>query len=210
MVPWLSRHREGGLMTLARGYEIGLKVMIAMLLPIGTAYLVIAAPLIHTLYGPEYADSVTSLRWLAGMTVLFGVNTFIGILAITRDHPGDFVRPAVIVIVQNLIFNLILIPRYGASGAAFNAVLSGAILALWTGRRAGRRIGHISLTRVLAAPLLASGAMAGTILLTGADIAVTPLVAGALVYVATFALIERLAFPADFRFYARAAGRRQP
>jgi O-antigen/teichoic acid export membrane protein len=205
MVPWLARHREGsGSMTLARGYELGLKALTAMLLPIGTAYLVLAGPLINTLYGPSYADAAAPLRWLGGMTVLYGINSFVAVLVVQRKHPGDFARPVAFVIAQNLIFNLILIPRYGATGAAFNAVFSGLLLAIWTSRRAVRRIGHVNFFRVFAAPLLASAAMAGAIHLAGASLGVLPIAAGAVAYGTTFILVERFVFPRDFEFYLSA------
>ena len=210
MVPWLARHREGsGAITLSRGYELGLKALTAMLLPIGTAYLVLAGPLIDTLYGPAYADAVAPLRWLGGMTVLYGVNSFVAVLVVQRKHPGDFARPVAFVIVQNLIFNLILIPRYGATAAAFNAVFSGALLAIWTSRRAVRRIGHVNFIRVFAAPLSASVAMGGAILLVGVSLSVLPILAGAFAYAATFLAIERFVFPHDFEFYRSALQIRQ-
>ena len=88
------------------------------------------------LYGGGYADAVTPLRLLAGMTVLFGINTFLAILMIARDEPGEFARAAAVVIVQNVAFNFILIPPLGAEGAALNAIVSGTLLAGWTLHRA--------------------------------------------------------------------------
>jgi O-antigen/teichoic acid export membrane protein len=205
MVPWLARHNEGsGATSLSRGYELGLKVLSAMLMPIGAAYIVFATPLIHTLYGSSYDAAIAPLRWLGAMTVLYGINNFVAVLAIQREHPADFALPTAFIFVQNLIFNLILIPHYHATGAAFNAVLSGVLLAIWTSIRAQRRIGRVNFVRALATPVLGSAAMAGVVFLLGPTLTPLPIIAGGLTYAVVFVVLERVVFPADFRFYVNA------
>lgn len=202
IMPWLSRHGAGTSVSLSRGYELGLKALVAMLLPIGAFFAVYAEPLIELLYGRGYGDAVMPLRLLAGMTVLFGINTFLAILMISRDEPGEFARAAAVVIVQNVIFNFILIPPLGADGAALNAVISGVLLAGWTLRRARQLFGAIGLTRVVAAPLLASGALIGFALATGTALTVVDVAAAGAVYLVALLVLERVIFPGDFRFYA--------
>jgi O-antigen/teichoic acid export membrane protein len=208
IMPWLSRHSPETSISLSRGYELGLKALVAMLLPIGTFFAVYAEPLISLLYGPGYAGAVMPLRLLAGMTVLFGINTFLAVLMISRDEPGEFARASAVVIVQNVIFNFILIPPLGAEGAALNAVISGILLAGWTLHRARQLFGSIGITRVVCAPLVASGAMIGFALATGTALTVYDVVAAGLVYAATLLVVERLLFPGDFRVYARLRPRR--
>jgi peptidoglycan biosynthesis protein MviN/MurJ (putative lipid II flippase) len=136
------------------------------------------------------------------MTVLFGINTFLAILMISRDQPGEFARAAAVVIGQNVIFNFILIPPLGAEGAALNALISGVLLAGWTLLRARRLFGAIGITRVVAAPLLASGAMITLALSTGAALTVYDVVAAGAVYAGALLVVERLIFPGDFAVYA--------
>jgi O-antigen/teichoic acid export membrane protein len=203
IMPWFSRHDPGQTtVSLGRGYELGLKTMIAILLPIGAFYALYASPLIDVLYGDEFKDAVVPLQFLAGMTVLFGLNTFVSIVLIARDRPGEFTRPAAIVLVQNLIFNLILIPKYGASGAAFNAVLSGIFLAALTVFRTGSSFGDVSIVRALASPAVAGVAMAGVALATSALPWLISGVLALIAYALAFLAIEKLAFPGDFRFYS--------
>ena len=203
ILPWFATHREGSPVTLSRGYELGLKAMITILLPIGVVYAVFAPQLIDLLYGSAYDASVGPLRLLGGMTILFGINTFVSIVLIARDSPGEFTRPAIIVFVQNIVFNLILIPRYGASGAAFNAVLSGTLLALLTVMRVGRRMGHVSFAGALVSPAIAGAAMAGVGLgLIGLGVFwVAALGVSCAVFAAAFLLVERVFFPEDFDLY---------
>ena len=204
ILPWFATHREGSPVSLSRGYELGLKAMITILLPIGVTYAVFATQLIELLYGNAYDAAVGPLRLLGGMTILFGINTFVSIVLIARDRPGEFTRPAVIVFIQNVVFNLILIPRYGASGAAFNAVLSGTLLALLTVMRVGRKMGHVSFSAALISPAVAGAAMAGVglgLLALGVPW-VLALAASTAVFAAAFLLVERIFFPKDFALYS--------
>ncbi|HYU61731.1 MAG TPA: flippase [Solirubrobacterales bacterium] len=208
-LPWFSRYRSGGTVSLARGYELGLKALVAMLVPVAVVFGVLAAPLIELLYGTGYSGSVLPLQLLAAMTVLYGFNNLIATLMISRNRPGAFAVPAAIVIVQNVIFNFILIPPFGATGAATNAVISGLLLGALTFRNATRLAGRISLVRALTAPLLAAAALAGVLVLTGEQLSVSALVAGGLAYAAVFLGVERLAFAGDFRLYLDLVKRRR-
>ena len=204
ILPWLSRQGEGGERTLARGFELGLKALTAVLLPIAVVYAVAAEPLIETLYGSEFSDAIEPLRWLAAMTVLYGINTYAATVLIARDKPLAFARSAGLVIVQNVAFNLVLIPTYGATGAAFNAVLSGLILAAMSLHAANRVAGPASFVRALAAPLTAAAAMTLTMLAFGGDYLIAAPVGG-IVFIAVLLGLERLAAPRDFEMYRQMA-----
>jgi O-antigen/teichoic acid export membrane protein len=202
IMPWLSRHGTEASVSLARGYELGLKALVAMLLPIAAFFAVYAESLIELLYGRGYGEAVIPLRLLAGMTVLFGINSFIAILMISRDEPGEFARAAGVVTVQNVIFNFILIPPLGAEGAALNAIMSGALLAGWTLHRARRLFGAIAIMRVITAPALASAALIAFALATESALTLVDVLAVAVVYTVALLVVERVIFPGDFRFYA--------
>lgn len=203
IMPWLSRHGAEASTSLSRGYELGLKALVAMLLPIGAFFAVYAEPLIELLYGRGFSGAVMPLRLLAGMTVLFGINTFLAVLMISRDEPGEFARASAVVIVQNVTFNFILIPPLGAEGAALNAIISGVLLAGWTLHRARRLFGAISIARVISAPALASAALIALALASGTALTVVDMIAVAAVYLLVLLVVERVIFPGDFRFYAR-------
>jgi len=201
MLPWFSRQVRDAPVPLWRSYELGLKAITLVLLPIAIIYTAYAGPLIDLIYGQQYDDAVVPLQILGPMTVLYGMNVYAVIVLISRDRPGEFSRPAAVILLQNVVFNLILIPRYGAEGAAFNAVLSGVLLAgaaFWV---VGKVMGPYSLTQALVPPIAAGAVMAGVILLGGFTIPAA--VAGLAAYAACFALIERVVFVEDFDLYAR-------
>jgi O-antigen/teichoic acid export membrane protein len=195
MLPWMAR-QEGGA-GLARGYELGLKAMSAVLLPIGLGFVLLAPQLIDLLYGAAYGPAVTPLRLLGAMTVLYGINSFAATLLIARDRPGDFTRIVGLVAAQNIAFNFILIPPYGADGAALNAALSGLLLAGLSIWKVTSTTGAISLVRAFAGPVAGGVAMTAVILLTD-----LPLVPAALAGVAAFLVVllafERVVFHDDF------------
>ena len=209
VLPWFSRHVPGGWISLGRGYALGLKAMVAMLVPIAVVFGVLAEPIIELLYGDEFEGAILPLRLLAVMTALYGFNTYISVLMIARDQPGAFTRPAAIVLAQNVVFNFILIPPYGATGAAINAVISGILLAVLCTRAATRLTGTISMVRALLSSTLAAAAMAGVLLLGGATLFIPLLIAAGLVYVAVFLAVERAAYRDDFQLYVDLVKRRR-
>lgn len=205
--PWFARTRSGGPVALERGLGLALKALLAVLLPIGVLYSLFAPELIDTLYGPEFEGAVTPLRFLGAMTVLFGVNTLISIILIARERPGLFAWPAAFVVAQNLAFNLYLIPRYGADGAAATAVISGVLLMLLTSPRTGRLLGTTSWASVVIAPAFSVAAMVGVFFATSG----LPWVGSAVLTVATFPavflLAERVFYRDDYEFYRVLSGR---
>jgi O-antigen/teichoic acid export membrane protein len=209
VLPWFSRHGDGWKVPLARGYELGLKGMVAMLVPIAVFFGVLAEPIIELLYGDAYDGAIVPLQLLALMTVLYGINTYVSVLMIARDRPSAFIRPATVVLVQNVIFNFILIPPLGATGAAINAVVSGVLLAVLCLRASTAIVGRISLVGALAPSAIAGAAMAGVLVATGSTLFIPFLIASAVVYAGVFLAIERLFFPDDYSLYVDLIKRRR-
>ena len=67
---WFSREAE-----IARGFEMAIKTVLTLVLPIGLGLALFAEPLIEALYGADYGGAVTPLRLLGAVAVLWGVNT---------------------------------------------------------------------------------------------------------------------------------------
>jgi len=193
--PWLSRQTETA--DVARGYELGVKAVTTVLMPIGLGFVLLASPLIDLLYGAEYEDAVTPLRLLGVMTVLYGANSLASTVLISRDRPQDFTRIAAWVSVFNIGLNVLLIPSYGADAAAFVAALSAALLAGLSMLVVGRQFGHIRLVRAFGAPVAGALAMTALVLPTGLPL-IPAAVVGAIGYAAGALAFERLAFPEDF------------
>jgi O-antigen/teichoic acid export membrane protein len=204
--PWFSRAGDGPI-SVARGFSLALKAVLVILIPIGAAYTVFASDLILLLYGPGYEGAITPLRYLGAMAVLFGINGVVSVVLIAGGRPRDFLRPAVIVVIQNLIFNLATIPKYGAEAAAANAVISGALLAVLAIRRTIAPMDTIDWLSVFAAPLSGLvGFVAVGVGLSAIIPWVPALLAAGLAYAAVYLVVERLAYPGDFRFVVAVVG----
>jgi len=206
MLPWLVRHGEEVQISLTRGYEIGLKVLTAILLPIGIVYLLGASALIELLYGDVYETAASSLRILAPLTLFLGIIYFLSVVAISRDRPTDFLWPAAAVLLVSAVLNLLLIPPLGPDGAALSIAVSALLLAVTTMIRFMGFIGRISPLRAFGSPTVAGIAMAAILLLAGETSVLSVLAAGA-AYAAGFIGFECFAFRDDLVFYLRALGR---
>ncbi len=146
--------------TLSRGLELGLKVLAALLLPVAVAFVVFAEQLIDLLYGAAFRDSVVPLQLLALTCTLYGVQALLSTAFIARDSPWAFARLVGAAVALNVVANLLLIPRYGAGGAAGAALASSLLLTILGLGLVRRRIGHVRPLRAFGGPLLAALAMA--------------------------------------------------
>lgn len=206
MLPWLSRQTQDA--DVVRGSELSLKAITAVLMPIGLVFTLLAAPLIELLYGPQFVDAVTPTRLLGAMTVLFGINHLASTVLISRDRPRDFTRIAALVAAENVILNVVLIPKYGADAAAFNAALSGALLGVMSVAIIGRRFGRISLLRSFGGPVAGGLAMAAVVLAVGLP-AIPAAALGLAAYLLGLLGFERFLFPNDYATLRSVVRRRE-
>jgi O-antigen/teichoic acid export membrane protein len=202
MLPWLARAQllAAGESGLVRGYELGLKAMNVVLLPIGLAFLLFARPLIDLLYGSAFNGSVLPLQLLGLTSALYGIQNFAITTFIARDSPGTFARIVGGVVIVNLAGNLFAIPRWGADGAAGTALASGAVLAGVSLVLARRRIGHVRHVRVFLGPVAGALAMILCVWLLGDSLVLSLPLAG-LAYVVTLVAVELIAWREDLDVY---------
>ena len=197
MMPWLSRTATGGLV---RGYELGLKAMNAVLLPISLVFVLFAEGIVDLLYGDAFAPAVLPLQLLGLTSALYGMQSFASTTLIARDSPGTFGKLVGVVVVLNLGANLIVIPKYGADGAAAVSLASGLLLGASSLLLAGRKVGRVRFWRSFAGPVLASGAMTLSALALPSPL--VPAAALALiVYAVVLLALERLLFDDDLRVF---------
>jgi O-antigen/teichoic acid export membrane protein len=196
-LPWVAHRGPEEGERLGQGYELVLKALSAVLVPIGVVFVVLAEPLIELLYGEAYEPAVEPLRWLGVTTVFYGLNMLASTLLVARDRPLDFARICAVVVVLNISLNLILIPPLGATGAALAAAISSVALALMGAYRIAGLTGRLRVRRSFAGPVAAGAAMAATML--GAPLPPVPEAAlGSAVYLLVLYLVEHRLFPDDF------------
>lgn len=209
ITPWIARAGAATGGDVARGYELALKAVTAVLLPAVVTFAVLADPIVRLLYGDGYQQAVVPLQLLSAMTLLYGINYLTSTFFVGRDRPGAFGRLLVVVVLQNVVFNVALIPAYGAAGAAFNAAFSGILLAVLGFWKATHVLGPLRKKRSFVSPLLAGTAMAGGMLATSAT-PVVSLIVGAVVYPVVLAAAEMLLFPRDLDLWRWLTARGRP
>jgi O-antigen/teichoic acid export membrane protein len=202
---WFSRQNGDGPVPIHRGFDMASKTVFGLMLPIGLGLALYAQPLIETLYGTDFEGAVTPLRILGALCALWGLNTTMVTVLVTRNRPEVYYRPALIALVPNLALSVILIPAYGAKGAAIAAVAAAALLDLLVVPRTARLLGSKSYARGLAAPLGAGAVMALCAIALGGLPWVASAIVAVIAYAVAFLLIERVFSPGDFAFYASVA-----
>jgi O-antigen/teichoic acid export membrane protein len=205
-LPWVAHRGADEHERLARGYELALKGLSGVLIPIGVAFVVLAEPLIDLLYGDQYEAAVGSLQWLGVTTVFYGFNLLASTVLVGRDRPLDFARICAVVVVLNIGLNLALIPPLGATGAALAAAVSSLALALLGARRIASLTGRLRVLRAFAGPVGAGAAMAAVMLVVPLPFVLDAIV-GACVYLAVLYLLERRLFPGDLALARRLLAR---
>jgi len=195
MLPWIARqHRNTDV---APGYELGLKAITSVLMPIALVFALLPGSVIDLLYGAGYTDAELPLQLLSVMIVAYGISSVAATVMIARDRPQKLTRILLIVVVENIGLNLLLIPRYGADAAAFNAALSGLLLAVLTLWVVTRHVGAISVARAFIAPVAGGLCMAAAVMLT--NLPLVPAAAlGVLAYGVALLIVEKMLFPEDF------------
>jgi O-antigen/teichoic acid export membrane protein len=195
--PWFSRKHFEGSTEVARGYEISLAVLVSILTPIGLACILVAGPIVHTLYGTRYDASITPLRLLGTVVIAYGINTLTSSMLAANDRPRLMHRILLITLVQNIVMNVLLIPPYGATGAALSAAVSGVLLGALSIRQATKSLGRIRVIRIFVGPVAGAAAMTIAVILVWGSL-IGSLAFGGAAYVTALFLVQRTFFPDDF------------
>ncbi len=205
-LPTLSRLRRHTTPPIAQAYESALKVIVVMLLPMGTGLLLFANTLIDVLYGHPYAEAASALRLLGGAAALYGVTYLSTYLLVGQDRQRIVPWVTGGLALGNIALNLVLIPAFGFDGAAAATSITEAAGALLMTTFALRATGRISLRRIAVGPVVASAAMGAAAAALG--VGVLGIAAAAVAYPVVLLLVERRLFPADLKLIADSLRRR--
>ena len=94
----------------------------------------LAAPLVSSVLGTQFADSVPALRMLSPLLVLRSVNCFAADSLTGAGHQATRTGLQVFVAALNIGLNLVVLPRYSWRGAVYTSLACDGALALllWT------------------------------------------------------------------------------
>lgn len=180
LFPLMSRQAENDKVQLKQTYRFGIKLMVAIALPLAVGFTALANILTLILAGASYlpngAIALTIMIWSIPIGWMNSLTQYALIaLGLQRYITWAFF----IAVTFNIVTNLIFIPIYGFSAAAVTTILSEAALlipfAVLMHRGLGERINWLSL---IWRPILATGGMiAITVLLIPINLVLALIVA---------------------------------
>jgi O-antigen/teichoic acid export membrane protein len=195
LFPTFSRLRRDSEPPVGSIYAVALKAVLALMTPIGLVFLVYSGPILRLLYGHDYGAAATAMAWLGGAAALYGVSFISSSLVVAQGAARQVAWATGIIMVENVVLNVIVIPHYSLNGAAAVTTITEITQAIVLGTLALRFTGAVPVARILAAPLAGAAAMAAI------GLAAPRTVPLAIVALAAYALAalaaERALFPAD-------------
>jgi O-antigen/teichoic acid export membrane protein len=180
-------------------FQRSIKLSLALLAPVGVAFLALGGPICELIYGSSFVSAGVPLSILGPCVVLIGVVTLATSLMVSRENPKRIVRLTALMAGANIALNVALIPHYGDAGSAVAMLITEAIFVVFVTRMASRAAGGFRWSPTAAGALAgATGMLVVALLLHGSLWAAVSV--GLVVYVVLLASVERLVSPADTRF----------
>jgi len=194
---------------LRSAYQRAVKLSLVLLTPIAVAFVTLGGPICRLIYGPAFSSAALPLGILGPAVILLGVITLTISLMVSRESPRRMVPVTAAMAALNIAVNLVLIPLYGAAGAAAAMLATEIVYAAWILRIATRAVGGLRwLPTVVGAGAAGAAMTALALALRGAPVVAAA--AGVVVYAVVVLAVERLVNPADVELIRSVVGRRRP
>lgn len=150
----------------ARTVQVATALALTFYLPLLVLSLFAAPWMVTTLFGARYALAAQAVPWLTLAAVFFAVTYQARSAAVAVGGRSSIAAVAAAALVFNIALNVVLIPRYGITGAAIGTAAAAALESLLS-VLALRRLGVASaLSRLALTPAFAAGATFGLLHLT--------------------------------------------
>jgi len=161
LFPRLSRQAEGGANALAAAYQLSLRLLLQVALPLAAGLALFSEPIVALLGGGRYlpgsAEALAVLVWFMPFSFANGLTQYV-LIALGRQRLLTLVFAAAVAF--NVGANALLIPRWGYIGAAVVTVLSEVVLLVPFAAVAQRTIPSVSFVREARLPLLTTAIVA--------------------------------------------------
>jgi O-antigen/teichoic acid export membrane protein len=197
--PVFARLTRTSIPTIGLVLERALKLVTAATLPLAVGAAILATPVIRIIYSSRYDDAATALALLAPTIWLYPLAFIAGALLIARNRVRGLVALYAAVALENIVVNLVLIPKFSLNGAAFGTSASQVLLTIPVLALALQETGRVNWLRIAGGPLIASAVTAALMIALAGNFA-SAVVAAAAAYVVVLAAWEWRVYPADARF----------
>ena len=122
-MPRLSQFYKENIQEFRNLMDNGLKYIVILAIIVSTNGILLSDMMITILYGEEYINSIPAMNiLLVGLAFVFVIN-FLQTAMITMEKQKVILKIAILGLILNVAFNLILIPRHGYLGAAFVTIV---------------------------------------------------------------------------------------
>ena len=165
LFPIISAAYPGNLPRVRRLVQLVIDYLAVFSLPVLAFSLVASKPLLHLLFGPPFEQGANALPVLMAAYVVICFGYVSGNLVITTDLQRRYINYAIVGLVVNVGFNLVLIPIYGYIAAAWITLLTNLVVIVPAMRSVLRKLD----TRIVPWRLLRTAAAAA---ISGALVAV--------------------------------------
>lgn len=165
LLPPLTRSMRGGADEAVSVVSSTARFALLAAMPITTAGIVLATPVLRTLFGPPYVEATLALQLLMPSAVLVIVSGAFRHALQASDRSRLDAGHVAVGAVLNVALNLLLVPSLHLAGAALATTIAEGVLLTLNWRAVTRLIGPPALTR----PLLV--ALAGAVIMGGVLVA---------------------------------------
>jgi O-antigen/teichoic acid export membrane protein len=168
----------------AAGAELGfvLRVLLTISVPSAVGGVLVAEPLMVLLGGPEFAVSAVPFMILVPLLPLRFANNAVEMTLTTLNRQRDRTLGAVIASTVNIGLNFLLIPEFGAAGAAATTLFTEVVLTLWLQWRVRPLVTGLDLLRTFGRVGVPAAAMAVALVLLPPAHVVVQIGVGVVVY----------------------------
>ena len=126
--PIMSKYYVSSKKSLAFTFEKLFKIMMIFAIPIGVGTVIIANKVILLIYGEQFIGAIIALQILIWSTVLIFARSPFERLLESSNRQLAVTKVFFIGVIFNIIFNLIVIPKYSYVGAGIITVLTDALV----------------------------------------------------------------------------------
>jgi O-antigen/teichoic acid export membrane protein len=158
------------------------RLLLAVSVPAAAGAVLTAEPLLVFLGGPPFAASAVPFAVLAPLLPLRFLNNGYGMTLSALDRQDLRTRGVFLAALLNVLANLVVLPRYGAVGAAATTLLTEAALLAWNRRAVAPLVTGLRLGDTLVRVGLPTAGMAATMLLLPPVHVLLAIAAGGVVY----------------------------
>lgn len=194
VLPRISRQGAGS--DAARTHGLTLALILSFYLPFAVGSWFFAPWVVRLLFSERYEPAAQAVPWLTSAAVFYGIAYLSRVTVIGMGSRGRVVSIAAVALAVNLGANLLVIPRYGFTGAAITTFATEVLEAALLVRLVVNVTGSSPFHRALAVPFAAAAVMGAVLWAMGADSG-GGLLLGVFVYGISLVTLGRWIVPAE-------------